>query len=80
MLLARWRAANSLLRASLSPLVANGFIGTRVASARRELRTSSFLLRLRKLFESDPANPRHFLTIRDMGYRFVARPEAAENQ
>jgi two-component system OmpR family response regulator len=34
-----------------------------------------FILRLRKLFESDPANPRHFLTIRDLGYRFVASPE-----
>jgi two-component system OmpR family response regulator len=33
-----------------------------------------FILRLRKVFESDPANPRHFLTIRDMGYRFVAKP------
>jgi two-component system OmpR family response regulator len=33
-----------------------------------------FILRLRKVFEADPANPRHFLTIRDMGYRFVARP------
>jgi two-component system, OmpR family, alkaline phosphatase synthesis response regulator PhoP len=33
-----------------------------------------FILRLRKAFESDPANPTHFLTIRDMGYRFVARP------
>jgi two-component system, OmpR family, alkaline phosphatase synthesis response regulator PhoP len=38
-----------------------------------------FILRLRKLFEADPANPKHFLTIRDMGYRFVARPsEPAE--
>jgi two-component system, OmpR family, alkaline phosphatase synthesis response regulator PhoP len=34
-----------------------------------------FILRLRKVFEADPANPRHFLTIRDMGYRFIARPE-----
>jgi two-component system alkaline phosphatase synthesis response regulator PhoP len=33
-----------------------------------------FILRLRKTFEADPANPRHFLTIRDMGYRFIARP------
>jgi two-component system OmpR family response regulator len=33
-----------------------------------------FILRLRKVFEADPANPRHFLTIRDMGYRFVAHP------
>lgn len=36
-----------------------------------------FILRLRKLFEPDPANPRHFLTVRDMGYRFLARPEGA---
>jgi two-component system OmpR family response regulator len=35
-----------------------------------------FILRLRKAFEADPANPRHFLTIRDLGYRFVARPDA----
>ena len=34
-----------------------------------------FILRLRKLFEADPANPRHFLTIRDLRYRFGARPE-----
>ena len=34
-----------------------------------------FLLRLRKLFEPDPANPQHFLTMRDLGYKFVARPE-----
>jgi two-component system alkaline phosphatase synthesis response regulator PhoP len=33
-----------------------------------------FILRLRKAFEADPANPRHFLTIRDMGYRFIANP------
>jgi two-component system OmpR family response regulator len=33
-----------------------------------------FLLRLRKTFEADPANPKHFLTIRDAGYRFVASP------
>jgi two-component system OmpR family response regulator len=31
-----------------------------------------FIRRLRKLFEPDPARPRHFLTIRDAGYRFVA--------
>lgn len=30
-----------------------------------------FMLRLRKTFEPDPARPRHFLTIRDAGYRFV---------
>ena len=31
-----------------------------------------FIRRLRKYFELDPANPKHFLTIRDVGYRFVA--------
>jgi two-component system alkaline phosphatase synthesis response regulator PhoP len=37
-----------------------------------------FLLRLRKLFEADSANPRHFLTLRDSGYRFVANPPSDE--
>jgi len=34
-----------------------------------------FIRRLRKTFEPDPAEPQHFLTIRDAGYRFVAQPE-----
>ena len=34
-----------------------------------------FIRRLRKTFEPDPSGPRHFLTIRDAGYRFVARPD-----
>ncbi|MEN6557145.1 MAG: response regulator transcription factor [Thermoguttaceae bacterium] len=34
-----------------------------------------FIRRLRKAFEPDPAEPKHFLTIRDAGYRFVAEPE-----
>jgi len=34
-----------------------------------------FIRRLRKTFEPDPAHPRHFLTIRDAGYRFVAEPD-----
>jgi len=34
-----------------------------------------FMRRLRKAFEPDPARPRHFLTIRDAGYRFVAEAE-----
>ena len=36
-----------------------------------------FIRRLRKMFEPDPAQPQHFLTIRDAGYRFVARPKEA---
>ncbi len=31
-----------------------------------------FIRRLRKIFEPNPAQPRHFLTIRDAGYRFVS--------
>jgi two-component system OmpR family response regulator len=38
-----------------------------------------FIRRLRKIFEPDPANPRHFLTLRDAGYRFVARPDGSES-
>jgi two-component system OmpR family response regulator len=34
-----------------------------------------FIRRLRKLFEPNPAAPRHFLTIRDAGYRFVPEGE-----
>lgn len=34
-----------------------------------------FIRRLRKTFEPKPAEPRHFLTIRDAGYRFVSEPE-----
>jgi two-component system, OmpR family, alkaline phosphatase synthesis response regulator PhoP len=33
-----------------------------------------FIRRLRKIFEPDPAQPVHFLTFRDSGYRFVAKP------
>ena len=32
----------------------------------------NFILRLRKRFERDPANPQHFLTVWGVGYRFVA--------
>ena len=34
-----------------------------------------FIRRLRKLFEVDPSQPRHFLTVRDAGYRFVLEPD-----
>jgi two-component system, OmpR family, alkaline phosphatase synthesis response regulator PhoP len=30
----------------------------------------NFILRFRKLFEEDPENPKHFITIRSIGYRF----------
>ncbi|MBI3461828.1 MAG: winged helix-turn-helix transcriptional regulator, partial [Planctomycetes bacterium] len=35
----------------------------------------NFIVRLRKYFEKDPARPRHFLSVRGAGYRFVAKGE-----
>jgi len=35
----------------------------------------NFILRLRKRFERDPQNPRHFLTVWGVGYRFLAEGE-----
>ena len=37
-----------------------------------------FIRRLRKAFEPKPEQPRHFLTLRDAGYRFVASGEPEE--
>ncbi|MEJ2470477.1 MAG: response regulator transcription factor [Desulfuromonadales bacterium] len=40
-----------------------------------ETRTlDNFIVRLRKYFEQDPAKPRHFVTVRGRGYRFVRNP------
>jgi DNA-binding response OmpR family regulator len=33
-----------------------------------------FLARLRRVFERDPSRPRHFITVRGAGYRFVPEP------
>ncbi|GAB4302498.1 MAG: response regulator transcription factor [Myxococcota bacterium] len=35
-----------------------------------ERTVDNFVLRLRKLFEKDPENPKHFITVRASGYRF----------
>ncbi len=35
----------------------------------------NFIARLRKLIEEEPAKPRHLLTVRGVGYRFVANPD-----
>jgi len=35
----------------------------------------NFIARLRKLIEDVPAKPRHLLTVRGLGYRFVASPD-----
>ena len=34
----------------------------------------NFIVRLRRYIEDDPARPRHVLTVRGVGYRFVASP------
>jgi DNA-binding response OmpR family regulator len=35
----------------------------------------NFVVRLRRYIEDDPARPKHLLTVRGVGYRFVAEPE-----
>ncbi len=34
----------------------------------------NFIVRLRKYIEAEPARPRHLLTVRGVGYRFIAEP------
>ena len=35
----------------------------------------NFVVRLRRYIEENPSTPRHLLTVRGVGYRFVAEPE-----
>ena len=35
----------------------------------------NFMVRLRRYIEDEPAQPRHLLTVRGVGYRFLANPE-----
>jgi DNA-binding response OmpR family regulator len=35
----------------------------------------NFIVRLRRYIEDDPTKPRHLLTVRGVGYKFVASPE-----
>jgi DNA-binding response OmpR family regulator len=37
----------------------------------------NFMVRLRRYIEEEPTNPKHLLTVRGVGYRFVAEPEVA---
>ena len=34
----------------------------------------NFIVRLRRYIEQDPSKPKHLLTVRGVGYRFVAEP------
>ena len=36
----------------------------------------NFIVRLRRYIEDDPGHPKHLLTVRGVGYRFVAEPSA----
>jgi DNA-binding response OmpR family regulator len=36
----------------------------------------NFIVRLRRYIESDPTKPRHVLTVRGVGYQFIAEPKA----
>jgi DNA-binding response OmpR family regulator len=38
----------------------------------------NFIVRLRRYLEEDPTDPRHLLTVRGIGYRFIADPAAPE--
>jgi DNA-binding response OmpR family regulator len=38
----------------------------------------NFIVRLRKYIEDEPSKPKHLLTVRGIGYRFIAGPTAAE--
>jgi len=38
----------------------------------------NFIVRLRRYIEDEPARPRHLLTVRGVGYRFVAAPAPAK--
>jgi DNA-binding response OmpR family regulator len=40
----------------------------------------NFIVRLRRYLEDDPTRPRHLLTVRGVGYRFVASPEAEKKR
>jgi DNA-binding response OmpR family regulator len=35
----------------------------------------NFIVRLRRYIEKEPARPRHLLTVRGVGYRFIANPD-----
>jgi two-component system, OmpR family, alkaline phosphatase synthesis response regulator PhoP len=46
--------------------------GVRVDTDTRAI--DNFIVRLRRYIETEPAHPRHLLTIRGVGYRFIAEP------
>ncbi len=64
-----------LLQARRGRAVSRGDILQEVWELDPETRTrvvDTFVLRLRKLIEPDPSNPRHLISVRSFGYRLVA--------
>jgi DNA-binding response OmpR family regulator len=68
-----------LLWARRGTAVSRGEILREVWDLHPETRTrvvDTFVLRLRKLIEPDPSNPRHLLSVRSFGYKLVTAPDA----
>ena len=66
-----------LLWARRDTAVSRGEILQEVWDLHPETRTrvvDTFVLRLRKLIEPDPARPRHLLSVRSFGYRLIPEP------
>ncbi len=78
-LTAKELALISLLWARRGSAVSRGDILQDVWGLHRETRTrvvDTFVLRLRKLLEPDPSEPRFLLSVRSFGYKLVAEPES----
>ncbi len=68
-----------MLWARRGTAVSRGEILQEVWDLNPETRTrvvDTFVLRLRKLIEPDPSNPRHLLSVRSFGYKLLAEPVA----
>ncbi len=79
-LTAKEQALLLLLWARRGTAVSRGEILQEVWDLHPETRTrvvDTFVLRLRKLVEPDPSNPRHLLSVRSFGYKLVEEPQAA---
>ena len=78
-LTAKEQALLLLLWTRRGTAVSRGEILQEVWDLHPETRTrvvDTFVLRLRKLIEPNPSNPRHLLSVRSFGYKLVAEPAA----
>ena len=69
--LLRYLVANEGRNVSRKDLLKNVW-GVREDTDTRAI--DNFIVRLRRSIETDPSRPRHLLTVRGVGYRFVAEP------